>query len=81
MNAVTKYGYDLTFDSVYIVAIVSNALNVVFGVMNAFEGNERYGYMIGHNFALLVSRIFVLIDKATSMYLLNPVKPWIRFKK
>ena len=80
MNAVTKYGYDLIFDSVYIVAIVSNALNVVFGVMNAVEGNERYGYMIGHNLALLVSRIFVFLDKATSLYLLNPVKPWIRFK-
>ena len=61
--------------------MVGNALNAFFGVIDAVEGNYRYLYMVGHNAALLLSRLFVLIDKAASLYLLTPVKPWVRFKQ
>ena len=56
----------MIFDTIYILAIVSNALNVVWGVINAAEEGNFYGYMIGHNATAFISRTFVLIDKATS---------------
>ena len=31
-SGVTKYGYDTVFDTVYLIAIVDNALNTYFGV-------------------------------------------------
>ena len=71
----------MIFDTIYILAIVSNALNVVWGVINAAEEGNFYGYMIGQNATAFISRTFVLIDKATSLYLLTPIKPWIRYKK
>ena len=79
-NGVTTYGFDLVFDTIQVVAIVNNAMNTYFGVMNLIRGNENYIYEIGHNAALLVSRIFVLVDKTTPLYYLSPAKPWVRFK-
>jgi hypothetical protein len=79
MNEVKKYGFDDVFDTIYVVAIVNNALNTYFGVINAVEGNNEYWFEIGHNSALLISRVLVLSDKLSVSYLFAPTKPWIRF--
>ena len=79
-HGVSPYGYDMYFDTIYIIAIVNNAMNVYFGVINIIEGNSRYYYEIGHNGALLITRILMLCDKVLPLYMFTPTKPWIRFK-
>jgi hypothetical protein len=80
-NAVTQYGWDAYFDTVYFIGILDSGLNTYFAVRNYLDGKEIYLYELGHYFALFLSRFTILIDKAAKTYLLVPYKPWIRFKK